>query len=133
MDIWVFLIRGRNYSDRPSPNADFRRKLQIFADSPPVRLLEIHAFQGENRRLSLKTARSGRLGSVTLGASSLAWPYKTSSDFREMAGFTSTALKLFTLTFVDLGGWVLGRTGWSGWEKGFFWGLFKKAHVLGIP
>ena len=62
-------------------NADFRRKPQIFADSPL--LLEIQAFGGrrkpqifaENRRFSKKTAGNRRLGSVTLGASPLARPY----------------------------------------------------------
>ena len=62
-------------------NADFRRKPQIFADSPL--LLEIQAFGGcrkpqilaENRRFSQKTAGNCRLGSVTLGASPLARPY----------------------------------------------------------
>ena len=63
-------------------NADFRRKPQIFADSPL--LLEIQAFGGrrkpqktadfrsENHRFSPKTAGNRTLGSVTLGASPLA-------------------------------------------------------------
>ena len=65
-------------------NADFRRKPQIFADSPL--LLEIPAFGG--RRKPQKTADvrrkpqifagkpqgNRRLGSVTLGASPLARP-----------------------------------------------------------
>ena len=61
-------------------NADFRRKPQIFTDSPL--LLEIQALGGrrkpqifaENRRFSQKTAGNRRLGSVTLGASPLAQP-----------------------------------------------------------
>ena len=62
-------------------NADFRRKPQIFADSPL--LLESPAFGG--RRKPQKTAdfrskpkifaENRRLGSVTLGASPLALPY----------------------------------------------------------
>ena len=62
-------------------NADFRRKPQIFADSPL--LLEIQAMGGRrkpqifavNRRFLQKTAGNRRLGSVTLGASPLARPY----------------------------------------------------------
>ena len=62
-------------------NADFRRKPQIFADSPL--LLGIQAFGGRrkpqifagNRRFSQKTAGNRRLGSVTLGPSPLVRPY----------------------------------------------------------
>ena len=66
-------------------NADFRRKPQIFADSPL--LLKIQAFGGRRkpqktaafrrkpRRFSQKTAGNRRLGSVTLDASPLARPY----------------------------------------------------------
>ena len=64
-----------------APNADFRRKPLIFADSPL--LLEIQAFGGRrkpqifagNRRFSRKTAGNHRLGSVTLSPSPLARPY----------------------------------------------------------
>ena len=60
-------------------NEDFRRKPEIFADSPL--LLEVEAFGGcrfsfaENRRFSQNTAGNRRLGSVTLGPSPLARPY----------------------------------------------------------
>ena len=77
----IFLIVGPSgkVTER-AQNADFRRKPQIFADSPL--LLEIPAFGGRrkpqifagNRRFSQKTAGNRRLGSVTLGASPLAWP-----------------------------------------------------------
>ena len=59
-------------------NADFRRKPQIFADSPL--LLEIQAFGGRRKlqetadfhRKPKKTAGNRKLGSVTLGPSPLA-------------------------------------------------------------
>ena len=68
-------------------NADFRRKPQIFADSPL--LLEIPASGGRrkpqifagNRRFSQKTAGNRRLGSVTKGLSPLARPYKLPVNF----------------------------------------------------
>ena len=53
-------------------NADFRRKPQIFADSPL--LLEIQAFSIGGRRKPQKTAGNRRLGSVTFGPSPLAQP-----------------------------------------------------------
>ena len=56
-------------------NADFRRKPQLFADSPL--LLEIEAFGGRRRKPKIfaqKTAGNRRLGSVTLGPSPLARP-----------------------------------------------------------
>ena len=70
-------------------NADFRRKPQIFADSPL--LLEIPASGGAgnrrklqifagNRRFSQKTAGNRRLGSVTLGPSPLARPYLEAAE-----------------------------------------------------
>ena len=68
-------------------NADFRRKPQIFADSPL--LLEIQAFGGRRKpqktvdfhrkpkilKISQNTAGNRRLASVTLGVSPLAQPY----------------------------------------------------------
>ena len=65
-------------------NADFRRKPQIFADSPL--LLEIEAFGGRRKpqktadfrrtpKIVAETAGNRRLGSVTLGPSPLALPY----------------------------------------------------------
>ena len=71
---------GTKVTER-AQNADFRRKPQIFADSPL--LLEIQAFGGRrkpqivagNRRFSQKTAGNRRLGSVTLGVS----PFSISS------------------------------------------------------
>ena len=84
---------GRAWGDRAkvterAQNPDFRRKPQIFADS--VLLLEIQAFGGRRKpqktadfcrkpKISQKTAGSCRLGSVTLGASPLARPYKRKS------------------------------------------------------
>ena len=65
-------------------NADFRRKPQIFADSPL--LLEIQAFGGRRKpqktadfrrkpKIFAETVGNRRLASVTLGASPLARPY----------------------------------------------------------
>ena len=70
---------GTKVTENPQ-NADFRRKPQIFADSPL--LLEIQAFGGrrkpqisaENRRFSGETAGNRSLGSVTLGPSPSARP-----------------------------------------------------------
>ena len=58
-------------------NADFRRRPQVFADSPL--LLEIPAFGGrrepqKTEDFARKTAGNRRLGSVTLGPSPLAQP-----------------------------------------------------------
>ena len=77
-------------------NADFRRKPQIFADSPF--LLEIPACGGRrkpqifagNQRFSQKTAGNRRLGSVTLGPSPLALPsfgeYGRSAKLSQFSG-----------------------------------------------
>ena len=66
---------GSKVTER-AQNTDFRRKPQIFADSPPL-LLEIPAFGGRRKPQKTadfrrKTAGNCRLGSVTLGASPLA-------------------------------------------------------------
>ena len=75
-------LRDQKFSGRASgdgtkvtervQNADFRRKLQIFAVLPL--LLEIQAFGGRRKPASQKSAGNRRLGSVTLGPSLLARP-----------------------------------------------------------
>ena len=75
-------LKGRTKVSEKAQNADFRRKPQIFADSPL--LLENQAFGLQGRRRPQKTADfrrkpkifagNRRLGSVTLGASPLARP-----------------------------------------------------------
>ena len=84
-------------------NADFRRKPQIFADSPLP--LEIQASGGhrkpqilaENRRFSQKTAGNRRSGSVTLGVSSLALPYLSLSRKEILLAAWMLAAKLPTI------------------------------------
>ena len=80
------VLKGTELRWQRAQNADFRRKPQIFADSPL--LLEIQAFgehrkrrkpqiRAEKQRCSQKTAGNRRLGSVTLGLSLEARPQQT--------------------------------------------------------
>ena len=72
-------------------NADFRRKPEIFADSPlPLEIPSIWRAQetAENRRFSQQTAGNRRLGSVTLGASPLARQNMGIFEMRKGGGHT---------------------------------------------
>ena len=85
-------------------NADFRRKPQIFSQIRPFSWKFQHLegagnrrkpqiFAG-NRRFSQKTAGNRRLGSVTLGLSPLARPYKFWVEF--CCGFLGDFFLLFS-------------------------------------
>ena len=110
-------------------NADFRRKPQIFADSPL--LLEIQAFGGRRKpqktadfrrkpQIFAEPAGNRRLGSVTLGASPLARPYCRSAK-KVSKGF----LRLFGSLFETF----LGLSGPWGWKAP--WRLCQDSLVSG--